>query len=142
MKIFKRILSTDELRQDVDMTVLLFLFSGPTKPASRFKIVKDLYLARNTLHQKVVFYFQQGDKFNLFSKASRNGLFDIMKLLVDEGIVNDINSGTPSPLWQAVSSGHAEIARWLLLNPNINKEKAAPDGTTPLMMAILKGQGE
>ena len=47
-----------------------------------------------------------------------------------------IDKGDPTPIWHAVNHGHLEVVK-LLLHYNCDAGKAAPDGTTPKMIAEL-----
>ncbi len=52
------------------------------------------------------------------------------------GVNEFIDKGDPTPIWHAVSHGHSEVVK-LLLRYGCDAEKAAPDGTTPKMIAEL-----
>ena len=123
------------------LPILKILLNGASYPKRRFSVFCHFFVNEKLARQAMEAYFTDGDKYNLFSKASKNGLDLIMKKLVEEKIVEDVNVGTPSPLWQAVTSGNTNLARWLLQQDNIDVKKPAPDGTTPLIMALIKGQG-
>ena len=47
-----------------------------------------------------------------------------------------INSGIPSPIWHAADQGYSDIVDLLIAN-GCNVDNAAPDGTSPLMIALL-----
>lgn len=51
-----------------------------------------------------------------------------------------INSGVPSPLWQAVCYDQVQVVQALLDMDECQVDKEAPDGTYPLLMALARGQ--
>ena len=103
-------------------SVLKLLLRGNSNPTFRYNIVKTMFLDNKSIREKVKNLFKH-DTDSLFSQASKNGLLDIMKLLVHDSVVSDINLGTPPPLWHAINSGHEEIVKWLMGIPTIERNK-------------------
>ena len=52
-----------------------------------------------------------------------------------------INCGSPTPMWLASNQNHAQVVR-ILLQSECDFLREAPDGTTPLMIALLKAYPE
>jgi hypothetical protein len=72
-----------------------------------------------------------------FGLACKNGLLEIAKDLLESGTV-DINEGSPTPFWHATNEGRKDILKFLMKDKRIKFDEPAPDGTTPLMIAIAK----
>jgi hypothetical protein len=74
-----------------------------------------------------------------FAIACKLQCKSIVQLVIDEGLVEDLNHGKPNAFWSAVSTGNLEIVQLLSNVEDIDFKTAAPDGTTPLMVALGKG---
>ncbi len=75
---------------------------------------------------------------NALMIASLQGDLDIVKLMVAKGA--EINKPGWTPLAYAASKGHTDVVRFLL-DHSAYIDAAAPNGTTPLMMAAYFGYG-
>lgn len=64
----------------------------------------------------------------------------VLDKLSPEAKTTVVNAGSPSPLWQAVYRGHHEIVQLLLDVPGCNIDAEAPDGTSPLLLGLIRGQ--
>ena len=76
--------------------------------------------------------------YTILSYACKNGLPGVAKRILIR-CCGLINRGNPHPLWIAANEGQVEVLKVLAAFKEIaHKEIVAPDGTTPLMMAIAK----
>ncbi len=82
---------------------------------------------------------QEGD-FNCFPLLCHFGLDHLLA----EVQLNDelVNAAVPSPLWRACNNGHVDVVKRLLNVPGVDVDSEAPDSTTPLVIAMLRGHGE
>ncbi|MBM17658.1 MAG: hypothetical protein CL947_01160 [Epsilonproteobacteria bacterium] len=80
---------------------------------------------------------------NLLLHTARQGYLDIVQWLLQENLCNsnDINLQTgETPLLVAINSRHNAIVEMLLRLPGIDVNKAAFNGTTPLVLAVMLHQ--
>ncbi len=86
---------------------------------------------------------EQRGGYTVLSHACKSGLVEVAGAVIEKA-PKLLDAGNPHPLWIAASEGHVGVLRTLLQNKeSVSKEEAAaPDGTTPLMMVILKENPE
>ncbi len=88
---------------------------------------------------------QRVDGQTILSFACKHGLRSAVKsIMVYSCCAHLLNLGTPRPLWIAANEGHAGVIR--ILSERVEtvdvEGSTAPDGTTPLMMAVGKENRE
>ncbi len=87
---------------------------------------------------------KQMDKgYTVFSKVCENGHIDILKKLIKLPVGAElINIGSPTPVWLAANSNQPQVLSLLLKNSSDPAQQASnmnPDGTSPLTIAIIRG---
>ncbi len=109
--------------------------------------IAGLLLARQKGNHGAPLHLTKLDRDNtVLSLACKNGLDVIVSLILMVGSQlccrsTLLTTGTPTPLWQAANSSHAETLAVLI--PYVHEadlcEHVAPDGTSPLIMAVMRG---
>ncbi len=86
------------------------------------------------------------DGYTVLSHACKNGLHGVVKVLLRASPSKClVCTGAPNPIWIVANYGYPRVLRTLLENCNAHHRllrARALDGTTPLMMAIAKGNKE
>ncbi len=125
--------------------VMRLLVGRRDKGSERQKLAEDL-LDKAALAKEKIDFGREDHGYTLLSHTCKNGLDEVLETVLsslqgDDALKRDLlNRGTPSLLWIATVEGHAEILRILgrfrnLIDVDMS---TAPDGTTPLTMAVAK----
>lgn len=82
--------------------------------------------------------FVSNSKFYFQDKSCEHGRLDVVNHLLNESV--DLTTVGATALWHAANNGHLGVVERLLQIDNVseNIENPSPDGTTPLIMAIVK----
>ena len=120
--------------------VLDLLVSGSSMPGRRAEAFESVFMPRWNLVKRDDGYLQE-----CFRKSCKNGLDEIVKSMIKNQIIRDVNLGSPTPLWFAVNSGNHEIIETLAKSSSFDFQRScreAPDSTTPLILALSKNRGD
>ncbi len=108
--------------------------------AERTKIFRQILVSLDPADKCLT---DEKDGFTVFSLACKNDLDGILKEMLSNCSKKSVvmNQGTPHPLWLAADEGHVKVLEILLRHRRDVwvHGSTAPDGTTPLIMAIVKG---
>ena len=133
----------------LDFVKLLLDHGAQINMTSR-KAVSAIHEALINQHFEVVeFLFGAGaklrhsesteDGLSDFHLACQFGLTSVVKKELETLSPAAINQGVQTPLWLACNNGHVEVVSLLLSQPGCNISSPAPDSTTPLTIALLRG---
>ncbi len=116
----------------------------PGQMEERLKILKYILQSIPTKQDREALICRadpEAPNFYIFSYVCKNGFFTIAEYLLQTFDSDSFGSlGTPSPLWLAADRGHSSIVVALRMHgAGLVTNVPAPDGSTPIMMAIAKG---
>ncbi len=130
--------------QEYVSDLLLHLTSSTDrKSMDRVKILMKIVRICSQLQQEMDL-LRTVDGYTVLSQACFNGMDDIvdhlLKISDEQGSTRDlINCGMPPPLWLATAEGHDKvISVFASKEALIDNPVKAPDGTTPLQIAVIK----
>ena len=102
---------------------------------------KRTEIGKILIDKTTVHILQEEGEANVFSLACKNGLQDVVQLFTRKFGDRFINNGSPHPLWNAAAGGHSSLIAMFHKCKSLKTDLAtcsAPDGTTPIMMAMIK----
>ena len=117
----------------------LLISSGHTYPERRTKIFYKFILPDIGGMESLRAYFRDR-KNETFLSICKNNLLEIGESLIRNDVV-ETHIGNPSPIWYAVYFGCDKLLKMIMHHKSFDYElffKSAPDGTTPIMIALIK----
>ncbi len=142
----KKPVPSSSLRPPLDRR-LFMLVKGSTHPEERLRIIEFLSIMLTDKNEAFHSALQQKDDIgqSILLLACRNGLHRVVGYLLGQCLNVDklICSTKPTLLWDAVNGGHKEVVLILMghLSQVKDRDHTAPDGTTPLLLAVIKNNG-